>query len=366
LSAAQERFPQDFWLNFELGRAWHGDGKNDQAIGFYRAALALRLEAGLVHCALGTKLFTIGQFDEAIRQLKQAVEIEPDIAIFHNNFGMALGRKGELDAAMRHFEEAIRLDPKESAGAHLNLGAVLFETGRVEEAIDQFQQAVQLNPGLTEAYEALRRTFASRREWKKAADCYARDLKRSPTNDGHAWFEYTAVLLLSGDRPGYEKACAHMIGQCGKASNLRPFHVARACTLAPDAVAEPSLPSRLAEKELQAAGKVFWSLTEQGALSCRAGRFPQAVALFEESLRADSVPGRSVLNWLWLALAQHRLGKSEEARRSLDKATAWLDRYPNGMPSRAPQEVGLDLHNWLEAHVLRREAESLIRPAAPH
>jgi hypothetical protein len=70
-----------------------------------------------------------------------------------------------------------------------------------------------------------------------------------------------------------------------------------------------------------------------------------------------------VLNWLWLALAHQRLGEAEEARRWLGKATVWLDQYRDGMPARGEAEVGLHLHNWLEAHVLRREAESLIRPA---
>ena len=32
------------------------------------------------------------------------------------------------------------------------------------------------------------------------------------------------------------------------------------------------------------------------------------------------------------------------------------------MPARAEAEVGLHLHNWLEAHVLRRAAEALIQP----
>jgi tetratricopeptide (TPR) repeat protein len=153
-----------------------------------------------------------------------------------------------------------------------------------------------------------------------------------------------------------------MVERCGKAPNLRGYDVARACTLAPDAVAEPSLPSRLANKELQASSQEYWSLTEQGALLCRAGRFPQAVAMFEQSLCADPKVGKAVLNWLWLALAQQRLGKSEEARRWLVKASAWLDRYRNGMPDRAEEELGLHLHNWLEAYVLRREAEALIRP----
>jgi hypothetical protein len=35
------------------------------------------------------------------------------------------------------------------------------------------------------------------------------------------------------------------------------------------------------------------------------------------------------------------------------------------MPARAEEELGLHLHNWLEAHVLRREAEVLIQSEAP-
>jgi tetratricopeptide (TPR) repeat protein len=170
------------------------------------------------------------------------------------------------------------------------------------------------------------------------------------------------LLLLSGDRNGYENACAHMIDKCGKKGGPRAYHVARACTLASDAVAEPSLLGRLAEKELQGFAKQFWSLTEQGALAYRVGRFQEAVPLFEQSLKADPMPGRAVLNWLWLALANQRLGQAQEARRWLDKATAWLDQHRDGMPARAEEELGLHLHNWLEAHVLRREAEALIRP----
>jgi tetratricopeptide (TPR) repeat protein len=153
-----------------------------------------------------------------------------------------------------------------------------------------------------------------------------------------------------------------MVQRYGKGPNLRAYHVARACTLAPDAVAEVSLAGRLAETELKDNAGEFWSLTEQGALHYRAGRFPQAVTLFEQSLRADPTPGKAVLNWLWLALAQQHLGKPEEARRWLNKATAWLDKYRDGMPARAEEELGLHLHNWLEAHALRREAESLIWP----
>ena len=104
----------------------------------------------------------------------------------------------------------------------------------------------------------------------------------------------------------------------------------------------------------------FSVLTEQGALHYRAGRFKDAVPLLEQSLRADPKSGRAVVNWLWLALAQQRLGKAEAARRWLAKAQAWLDQYRDGMPSRAEEKLGLHLHNWLEAHVLRREAQAVV------
>jgi serine/threonine-protein kinase len=209
------------------------------------------------------------------------------------------------------------------------------------------------------------RAFAAHRDWTHAANRYSRTLAGDPMDDDHFWFEYAALLLLSGNRPGYARVCARMIEASGKAGGPRAYLVTRACTLAPDAVAEASLPGRLAEKELQGSGREFWSLTEQGALAYRAGRFQQSVPLFEQSLQADARPGRAVINWLWLALAQERLGKAEEARRWLDKAQAWLDQYGDGLPARADEELGLHLHNWLEAHVLRREAEALIPSTVP-
>jgi serine/threonine-protein kinase len=610
LSAAQARFPQDFWLNFELGFAQYAGQKWDDALGYYRAALAVRPDRAAVHNNIGLVLVKKGRLDDAIDHYRQALRLDHELAPSHTHLGEALHDKGRPHEAIAHFQEAIRLDAEASAEAHSNLGNTLLGLGRPDEAIGHFQEAMRLDPvalpighcnigvillrkgrhdeaaaqcrraaeldpggGLAhvylaeallrsgrfaEAHKAVRygldvlpsneaqrpalrdklklcerllalearlpalllgkerpaaaellelarlcreygrphgpanlyalafaarpaladdldaadryhaacaaarasagegsggaglgeperaglrrqaltwlradlalrtglfeggktvdwtlafwqndpalggvrdpaalaqlpadereqwqrlwadvaalraadpvgqgRTHAARRQWAPAADAYARALKRRPTDDVHVWFEYAALLVLSGDRPGYTGACAHMIERCGKNRGTGTYHMARACTLAPDAVAEPSLPGRLSEKELRTYANQFWTLTEQGALAYRAGRFQQAVPLFERSLRADPAPGRAVLNWLWLALAHQRLGKGEEARRWLGEAQAWLDQYRDRMPDRAEQELGLHLHNWLEAHVLRREAEALIRPADP-
>jgi tetratricopeptide (TPR) repeat protein len=193
-------------------------------------------------------------------------------------------------------------------------------------------------------------------------------VKLLPTEDGHFWFEYAAVLLLSGDQPGYARVRARMLEKkCGKAADLRAYHVARAWSLAPVTVADATRLGLLAQDEFATYARTFWALMEQGALYYRAGRFQDAVPLLQQSLRADPLSGRAVLNWLWLALAEQRQGRTEAARRWLGKAQAWLDQYGDGMPARAEEELGLHYHNWLEAHVLRREAEALLGtgPAGP-
>ena len=72
---------------------------------------------------------------------------------------------------------------------------------------------------------------------------------------------------------------------------------------------------------------------------------PQLVmALDHRAYLADAL-GDSQLMARLMHLAGQRLGKSDEARCLLDKATAWLDQQRDGMPDRAGYELGLHLHN---------------------
>jgi len=205
------------------------------------------------------------------------------------------------------------------------------------------------------------RNFAARGDWSAAAAAYARMFAVQPLEDGEHGFEYAAVLLLAGDQPGYRKICAETLQRSGQ-RGVRPYHVARACTLAADSVKDAALGGHRAADELKQNNGTFWSLAEQGALLYRAGRYDEAATLLERSLKADSKPGRAVLNWLWLSLVEHRRGKPAEARAWLEKATKWLEQNPSS-PVAADEAKGLHLHNWLEAQVLRREAESLLNKA---
>jgi tetratricopeptide (TPR) repeat protein len=239
--------------------------------------------------------------------------------------------------------------------------ALLRQLDEEESDDRQLAQLEQIRQG---------RAHAGRRAWDRAAACYrqARRLASTgwPMHEGHFWFEYAAVQLLAGDQDGYRAACARMVKRCGKAPTLPGYFVARSCTLAADSVKDPAQPARLAGTDLKANPKEAWSLTEQGALRYRAGAFGEAALRLKRSLEVDSRPGAGVATWLWLALAEQHQGKNEEARRLLDRAAQWLDlARPDfldselGVPGSVEQKEGLHLHTWLEAHVLRREAEAI-------
>jgi serine/threonine-protein kinase len=146
LGTAQARFPQDFWLNFELAGALTEVGRNDEALGFYRAALALRPDASPVHHAIGMSLRVLGRLDEAIAYFQQALAIDSDFAQVHNNLGVTLAEKGRLDDAIHHYQEAIRLDPQEAGAAESSLGVVLSRQGRLDDAIYHYRESIRINP----------------------------------------------------------------------------------------------------------------------------------------------------------------------------------------------------------------------------
>jgi serine/threonine-protein kinase len=201
------------------------------------------------------------------------------------------------------------------------------------------------------------REYAAQGDWKLAAVSYERIFNATSIHDGQVWFEFAAVHLLAGDLQNYRLACTTMMYNAPKIQGIRPYHVARAWTLSPGPVDDAA---RLSAGELRSSGAEFWSLTEQAALLHRAGRFLDAVPLLHQSLAADRRSGTQVLNCLWLSLCFFRIGEFDEGQRWLDRATDWLDQFGGRMPFDA-DAVGLHLHNWLEARLLRQEAESLLR-----
>jgi predicted O-linked N-acetylglucosamine transferase (SPINDLY family) len=115
-----------------------------------------------------------GRLDEAIAAYRAAIQANPEFAEAYSNLGVALKAKGELEQAEASYARAIALYP-EFAAAHVNLGVVLHAQGQAAKAIASFERALALDPGHPAAHSNL--IFA--RNFDPALDTAAQQAEHS-------------------------------------------------------------------------------------------------------------------------------------------------------------------------------------------
>src|SRR5262249_30267521 len=91
LEQAQRQHPADFWLNHQLAYYLYEvqPRRLEEAVGNFRAALALRPQSPGVHNNLGSALKEQGKVGEAIASYQQALRLDPTFAKAYNNLGNA-------------------------------------------------------------------------------------------------------------------------------------------------------------------------------------------------------------------------------------------------------------------------------------
>jgi serine/threonine protein kinase/Flp pilus assembly protein TadD len=155
LAALQQRHPQDFWLNYQLGIQflWGAGVPNrpEVAAGYLRAALVARPDYPTVYVYLAIALPGPEHLDEVIALNRTAIELDPNYATAHYNLGIALKDNGQLDEAIQEYRTAIKFDPRD-ARFHHNLGRVLHDKGQLDEAIREYREAVRLKKDLLVAH----------------------------------------------------------------------------------------------------------------------------------------------------------------------------------------------------------------------
>jgi tetratricopeptide (TPR) repeat protein len=107
-----------------------------------------------------------------------------------------------------------------------------------------------------------------------------------------------------------------------------------------------------------------------GMALLRAGRLEEARLRFQESLAVQRDWMNHGLNAYGLALAHHRLGHSDEARRWLERAESWLNRLDRTYAVEGPAilsgqpQAPVTFEFWVYAQVVRREAAGPILDAS--
>jgi tetratricopeptide (TPR) repeat protein len=335
-----------------------------------------------------------GQWDQAEARFTELLQHGPDEPGLRTARGRLYGRRGKWPKAVADLSAALqhnRYDPLlwadrgrcyallsrwDDAGTDFARALELLtanenpfgEAAQVAAEVAQWDQlrarVLALQPNDANLAAASARRHARQGRWPEAAAEYARAV--ALLDDAELWCEYAPSLLLAGDAAGYRRACAHVLERFGTTKDGRVAYLAaRICSLGPDAVADPEWPVRLGKRAAETDQSAGYSLHALGMAHYRAGRFDAAIQAFRESMELEPNWGGRMGNWLGLALAHHRAGRAEEARKWLDKADRWFERTGRqDVPYANVNLLGLHPHDGLAWHVLHREAEALLAPRA--
>ena len=374
-----------------LGSVFDMQGKLDESATAYREAIRLNPKGHPAYAGLGFVLMRKGDVDGAIACYRKAIELQPDFAWAHNQLGNALARKKDFHGAIAAYQEALRFQPNHAA-AHFGLASALEKAKQWDRSASVYSEALQrfggpLWPGPW--YEPIRsdevftrltalrpddrlpwimraRVHVFERDWKRAAADYARASEfwtsiepAKLRGEGDDLMSYACLLLLLGDRAGYEQFCKQWADRVGPGQGWE-YSLGRAWALSPQTVVPAQRIVNWARKTLQNSRKP-WELHVVSLALYRNGKFDLAIERAKESNAGYWRGGAKALNELVLAMAHHRLGHTAEARTSLEHALELADRKSPDQPSGAAW-ADMTPADVLEVELLRREVEDLINP----
>jgi WD40 repeat protein/tetratricopeptide (TPR) repeat protein len=267
------------------------------------------------HAALG---YATSQLWEPARwHLDEFLEGEPRLRLFRVARGMALEKRGQPHEALADFTRAIEMRRED--------GLVWAARGVVRGGLGQLDRADA--------------------DLAKAAERGVQDVS--------VWYAHALLRLDRGGPRAHRAVCARLLERFGVPDDERiaPL-VARSCLLSPDAVTDWAQVIRLAGLAWSYDARQHLTNQHLGAAYFRAGKPREASRHLKLAVEKHGAGG-TVFDWLFLAMTHQGLN-AREGKKWLDKAASWIDR---GAPS-------LHWAERLEARILRREAEELLKKAA--
>jgi serine/threonine protein kinase/tetratricopeptide (TPR) repeat protein len=393
LRRAQQEHPSDLWLNLVLGMYLFQlrPAQAGEAGGYLRAALALRPDSPGVLYELGMTLGCQDDLPGAIAAYQKAIALQPDVALFHFALGQVFWKQGDLRGAVAAYQKASALRP-DLAKFHFALGEAFEKQGDLPGAVAAYQKTIAITPSYAPVYVALGRALAGqgdlpgtvaayqkavalvpryaqelqpdmvparyylhRNQLDKAAAEYAKvDLWARPLREDA--YACACLFLIRGEDEGYDRFCQGMIQRVVQRETPGEAYIlARCCATGRRSAVDPARVVQWANQVI-ASDHQPWHFHVLGLAQYRAGQFDQALQSFTKA-NVDAWKYRE-LNWFGLALVHHHLGDPEEARQCLAKGIQWLDRES---PPGPDQPARLLPQDWLEAKILRREAEELLK-----
>jgi tetratricopeptide (TPR) repeat protein len=341
LKRAQTRHENDFWINHNLGYLLflrQTAIRQHQAIGYFRAALALRPGNPAVHSnlanalrnqgdrddaeaefrtalrlkpeylsarlSLGWHLIQERRFDEAITEFNEAMRLKPGSTRPQYGLGVAL-RKKRVEDAITAYKKAIRLDPK-SADAHTHLGRALQQQGRLDEALVGHEEAVRLEPKNAAAHDGLASALLEKGQIDRAISEASEAVRLEP-GSAQAHFHLGQAFHA-------KRQLDRAVKEFRAAIDLNPQDAAAQTNLGAVFCEQGDVAAAMAlhRKALAIDPNHAEAHANLGQAWHARGEFVQAIEECKKALRAD--PG--------LALAHYHLGAAHQARGELDEAAS--------------------------------------------
>jgi tetratricopeptide (TPR) repeat protein len=291
-------------------RTAHGHPGADSSQG--RAELE-EAQASSQH-AFGVVQVELGQLTEARASLLRALALREalvqghpgvvghivDLGATRGAIGRLEWRAGRPSDAMRAWDET-RQDLESARQAHAD-----------DPAIAERLAALEMTVGYSHAEAAL---------WEEAAAAFDRAVKDGSRSQLTSLFRASA-MAVTGDRSGLELLCASMLEACGDATDAGVANrLARRCSLVRGCIPDPGRLVELAETSVVAGHTDPMSRFNLALAAYRAGQFEEAVRQATQSLAAvppNKPDLQGPLDEAVLAMAFHRLGRSDEAARRLE------------------------------------------------
>jgi type IV pilus assembly protein PilF len=181
---AEQLYPQDPFLHYDLGLAYRAKDKPDLSIKHFKKALELNPDYGPARNGLGTAYLAEKDWDEAIAQFKEVAEnllySTPHIPL--SNLGLAYYNKGEYQQAEKYYLKALEIKP-DFINALLGLGRTYMELGKLAAAVDTLENGVRHYPDLAATYFDLGRAYRLKHEYSKAFTAFGKVIELAPDTD---------------------------------------------------------------------------------------------------------------------------------------------------------------------------------------
>ena len=129
-------------------------GREEDALGNYRQALALTPKNAQLLNAIGLCQTRLGRYEEAVKTFDEAIAIAPAHAPSHHRKGLALGLWGQWDRAERAHARAAQLDPRH-ADALASVAVIAARRGEAARARAHAERALRVEPDNATAHVAL-------------------------------------------------------------------------------------------------------------------------------------------------------------------------------------------------------------------